>query len=151
MGRRWQADDLSDEMDDGTVTTRSLIRGPLGLPARAAAATLRPLSGAATAAVEAGIAVERQAVRRLLDSEELDYIVDMFFASGVLDRIVDELLESEALWRLVDEIAASPAVRDAITQQGLGFADQLAHQVRARSRHADGWLETKAHRRLSKK
>ena len=53
-----------------------------------------------------------------------------------------------ALWRLVDELASSPAVTGAITQQGLGFADQVGDVARARSRTADDWLERRA-RRLS--
>jgi hypothetical protein len=59
-------------------------------------------------------------------------------------------LASPALWRLVDEIAASPAVTAAITQQSLGFADQVEEQVRMRSRGADDWLEQKV-RRLTRR
>jgi hypothetical protein len=61
---------------------------------------------------------------------------------------VARLLESEDLWLLVDEIARSPAVTEAITQQSLGFADQVAGGVRARSRSMDDWLEHKARRAL---
>jgi hypothetical protein len=59
---------------------------------------------------------------------------------------VERLLESEELWVLVDEIARSPAVTQAITQQSLGFADQVAGGVRERSRDADGMLERAARR-----
>jgi hypothetical protein len=61
---------------------------------------------------------------------------------------VDRLLESEDLWLLVEEIARSPAVTEAITQQSMGFADQVADGVRGRSRRADDWLERAARRAL---
>ena len=50
--------------------------------------------------------------------------------SQVMDEAVRQLLESEDLWVLVDEIARSPAVTEAITQQSLGFADQVFDPVR---------------------
>ncbi len=138
------------------------------LGSRAAATAMRPITGAVGAAAEAGISLSRGPVDRLLDSGELDNLlnsprlhaaveqvlesqgaqklVDTFFDSGLFDRFVDRLLASDGLWRLVDEIAGSPAVTAAISQQGLGFADQLGDQLRARSRQADGWLERRAHR-----
>ena len=58
---------------------------------------------------------------------------------------IDQLKE---LWLLVEEIAESPAVTDAITQQGFGFADEVAGGMRARSRNADAWLERTARRAL---
>ena len=61
--------------------------------------------------------------------------------SGVVDEVVDRLLQSEQFWLLVDEIASSPAVADAISHQGAGFADQMAGVVRDRSRDADARLE----------
>jgi hypothetical protein len=68
------------------------------------------------------------------------------FDSGLFDRILERLVASDGLWQAVDEIAASPAVTAAISQQGLGFADQVTDQVRARSRKADDWLERAARR-----
>jgi len=56
------------------------------------------------------------------------------------------LLESDELWLLVDEIAGSPSVTRAISQQGVGFADQVAGVVRRRSERADARLERAAHR-----
>ena len=58
------------------------------------------------------------------------------------------LLESEELWLLVDEIARSPAVTEAIGQQSIGFADQVAGAVRTRSFSADDRLEGAARRLL---
>jgi hypothetical protein len=156
--------------------TRSFRSGPLkpltDIGGRAAAAALRPLTGAvgaaAGAAAEAGISLEQRAVDRLLDSGELErflasprfqavvaqvvrsdgatQLIDTFFDSGLFDRFVDRLLASDGLWRLVDEIAASPKVREALSQQGLGFADQVGAAVRTRSRKGDRRLERAADR-----
>jgi hypothetical protein len=68
--------------------------------------------------------------------------------SPAMDRLVARLLESEELWLIVDEIAQSPAVTEAITRQSVGFADQVAGQVRDRSRSADARLERAARRML---
>jgi hypothetical protein len=66
--------------------------------------------------------------------------------SGVVDEVVDRLLQNEQFWLLIDEIASSPAVADAISHQGAGFADQMAEVVRDRSRNADARLERVARR-----
>jgi hypothetical protein len=178
----------------------SRARGLLGVPGRAAATTLRPLTGMIGAAASVGVGVERRAVDRLLDSSELeralnqaidsvriqaslerafqtdglrrlvdglfdsglldqvvtrlfdtgliDRTIDKVFDSGLIDHVFERLLASEALWHLIDEIAASPAVTAAISQQGLGFADQVGDEVRARSRQADDRLERTARRLL---
>ena len=143
--------------------------GPFAdLSGRAASATLRPLTGSVGAVAEAGISLEQRAVDRLLESGELErlldsarlqaivaqvirsegatQLIDTFFDSGLFDRVVDRLLASDGLWRLIDEIASSPAVRAAVSQQGLGFADQLGDVVRERSRTGDRRLERVADR-----
>jgi hypothetical protein len=71
--------------------------------------------------------------------------------SRLIDEFVDRLLESEELWVLVDEIARSPAVTDAISTQGIGFADQVAGVVRDRSRTADARVERIARRLLRRR
>jgi hypothetical protein len=71
--------------------------------------------------------------------------------SRLVDEAVARLLESEDLWVVVEEIAQSPAVTDAITQQSMGFADQVADGVRTRSRSADAWLERAARRALRRR
>ena len=149
--------------------SRSRTFGPLAdLGGRAASATLRPLTGAVGAVAEAGISLEQRAVDRLLESGELEQLldsarlqaiaaqvirsegatrlIDTFFDSGLFDRVVDRLLASDGLWRLIDEIASSPAVMAAVSQQGLGFADQLGDVVRERSRKGDRRLERVADR-----
>jgi hypothetical protein len=157
--------------DDHKRNSRSRPLGPLtDIGGRAAAATLRPLTGAVGAAAEAGVSLEQRVVDRLLESGELErllgsarlqaivaqvvgsegatQLIDTFFDSGLFDRFVSRLLSSDGLWRLVDEIAASPAVRAAVSQQGLGFADQVGDAVRARSRKGDRRLERAADRLL---
>ena len=155
--------------DDHTRNSRSRPLEPLtDIGGRAAAAALRPLTGAVGAAAEAGIGLEQRALDRLLESGELErllastrlqaivaqvvesdgatQLIDTFFDSGLFDRFVDRLLASDGLWRLVDVIAASPSVRAAVSQQGLGFADQVGEAVRARSRKGDRRLERAADR-----
>ncbi len=146
--------------------------GPLhavaSLGGRAATVTLRPIAGAVEAAAGVGVELERRAVDRLLESGELERLlagervqavvrqvlesegakslIDVFFDSGLFEQFVQRLAASDALWQLVDEIAQSPSVTAAISQQGLGFADQMGGEMRARSRRADDWLERAAQR-----
>jgi hypothetical protein len=148
----------------------------IGFGTRAATATLRPVVGVVDAAAGAGLRLQRRAVDRVLESDELERVVivavnsahiqealrlalesdgaarlvDSLFESGLIDRLFERLLESEALWHLIDEIAASPAVTAAISQQGLGFADQVGDDVRARSRKADDWMERAARRLIGR-
>jgi hypothetical protein len=129
---------------------------------------VKPFASAAGSAAETGMNLQRRAVDRLLDSGELEHVldsprlqaiidqvltsrgaqtlIDSFFESGLFDRFIERLVESDALWRLVDKVAASPAVTAAVAQQGLGFADQVGDEVRTRSRKADDWLERSARR-----
>ncbi len=143
---------------------------------RTAAATLRPLSGMIDVATDVGIGLERRAVDRVLDSDEVERVltavidnprlqlalqrvlasdgakrlVDTLFDSGLVDRVLERLLASDSLWYVIDEIASSPAIAAAISQQGLGFADQVGDEVRERSRKADDWVE-RAARRLARR
>jgi hypothetical protein len=108
-------------------------------------------------------ALERPGAERLvaqaLESPGMERLVtravDSRLADETVVRIVDEtvsrLAEREALWTLIDEIARSPAVTEAISQQGMGFADQIAGDVRERSRHADARLENVAMRLLRRR
>ena len=137
------------------MSERERTRGfqPLGgIGGRAAAATLRPLTDAAYPELErlisAALESERlqESLRRALESEGAHQLIDDFFDSGLFDHFVDRLLASPGLWHLVDEIADSPAVTRAITQQGLGFVDQIGGVLRTGSRHADDRLERAASR-----
>jgi hypothetical protein len=84
----------------------------------------------------------------VLDSDGMDRLVAQVLASRLLDRSVARVLASDELWLVVEEIAQSPAVTAAISQQGAGFADQIAGEVGERSRRADAWLERAARRML---
>jgi hypothetical protein len=86
----------------------------------------------------------------VVSSDGATQLIDTFFDSGLFDRFVDRLLVSDGLWRLVDVIAASPKVRAALSQQGLGFADQVGDAVRARSRKGDRRLERAADRLMGR-
>lgn len=90
-------------------------------------------------------------VEAALDSPTVERLIGSAIQSRLLDEAVARLLESDDLWLLVDEIARSPAVTAAITQQSVGFADQVAGGVRARSRSADAWLEGRARRILRRR
>jgi hypothetical protein len=71
--------------------------------------------------------------------------------SRLVDEAVQRVLDGEELWLVVDEIAKSPAVTEAIGRQSLSFADQVAGQVRNRSRSADARLEQAARRVLRRR
>jgi hypothetical protein len=85
-----------------------------------------------------------------LESPAAEQLVAQVIESRLLDTVVERLLESEELWLLVDEIAHSAPVTDAIGKQSVGFADQVAGQVRVRSQRADAGLERAARRVLRK-
>lgn len=87
---------------------------------------------------------------RALDSAEVDRLIGQMIDSHIVDTAIEHLLEADALWALVDTIAQSPAVTAAISRQGLGFADQMAGEVRQRSLRADDRLEGLA-RRLARR
>jgi hypothetical protein len=115
--------------------------------------------------------VERLA-ERLLEGPELERIVERALNSPGTERIaglvvespvvqqaigqivddtVERLRDSPAMWTLLEEIMHSPAVAEAITQQSLGFADQVGDEVRERSRTVDDKLERAAWRLLRRR
>jgi hypothetical protein len=83
---------------------------------------------------------------RVVESPTVERVVLRLIQSRLMDEAVVQLLESDDLWLLVDEIARSPSVTEAISHQGLGFADQVAAAVRERSQRADARLEHAARR-----
>jgi len=144
--------------EDPKDNQRSRSFRPLGgIGGRAAAATLRPFTDAAAVELEAllATALDSESVQRGLrsafESDGGKQLVADFFDSELFDEFVDRLLASPSLWRLVDEVADSPAVTAAISQQGLGFADQVGEEVRRRTRRADDWLERLAHRLIRRR
>jgi len=118
------------------------------LPRRVAARALADgVVEAAAARMFDGPELER-VVEAALESPASERLLVRVIESSLLDQAVERLLMSEELWVAVDEIARSPAVAEAIAQQGMGFADQVAGGVRTRSRRADDWLERAARRTL---
>ena len=87
-------------------------------------------------------------VEAALESPTVERLIGTAIESRLVDEAVVRLLQSDDLWLLVEEIARSPAVTDAIARQSVGFADQVADGVRARSRTADAWVERRARRLL---
>ena len=85
-------------------------------------------------------------VAAALESPAVERTIGRVIDSRLLDATVTRLLESEDLWILVDEVARSPAVLEAVTHTGAGFADQVAGRVRGRSQRADARLEQLARR-----
>jgi hypothetical protein len=145
------------------------VRGPLTGAVRIARRDLRPFlelaEEGALAALEAILAspgaqaatdmvaesgLDERFADRLVDSPATERVLDRVMTGPLLEDAVARLLESEELWVLVDEIAHSPSVTDAIGQQGIGFADQVAGVVRERSSRADARLERIA-RRLARR
>jgi hypothetical protein len=144
--------------EEPKYNARSRAFRPLGgIGGRAAAATFRPFTDAAAVELEAllATALDSESVQRGLrsafESDGGRQLVADFFDSGLFDEFVDRLLASPALWRLVDDVAASPAVTAAITQQGLGFVEQVGDDVRRRARRADDLLERGAHKLLPRR
>ena len=127
---------------------------------------MRPAATALTAVQrrveDAVLTAVEDAIDRAITQGLVERIVEQLLAEGIVERTVDRvfderrvidemvkrLIESEALWVLVEEIAQSPAVTEAIQRQSIGFADQVAGEVRKRSRRADDRLERVARRAL---
>ena len=91
------------------------------------------------------------ALELAVQNPDAERLVASLFESHLLDEVVARLLRSDELWLVVDEVARSPAVTDAITQQGFSFADQVAGGVRDRSRSADALVERTTRRLLRRR
>ena len=85
-------------------------------------------------------------IARVADSPDVERLVRGMVDTRLVDAVLVQLLESEGLWVLVEEIVQSPTVTNAISQQGVGFANQMAGVMRDRSRTADDRLERLARR-----
>ena len=91
------------------------------------------------------------ALELAVQNPDAERLVASLFESHLLDEVVARLLQSDELWLVVDEVARSPSVTDAITQQGFSFADQVAGEVRDRSRSADALVERTTRRLLRRR
>lgn len=121
-----------------TELTASMVRG-----------ASRRLGELALTGLDAVLAsrIAEEAVDHALASRLADHTVDRVFdQERLIDEAVSRLIESEELWVLVDSIAKSPAVTEAIARQSVGFADQVAEEVRDRSQRLDMRLERAARR-----
>jgi hypothetical protein len=151
---------VTEQMLAGGVLDRAIERATAtGAPERLAEQMLADgIADQIAARLLSGPELER-IVERALESPGMERVVDRIVESRLLDetitRVVDdvvgELPSSEALWGLIDVIASSPAVTAAISQQGMGFADQVAEEVRERSRGIDARLERGAWRLLRRR
>lgn len=90
-------------------------------------------------------------VESALDSAAMERLVVRVIESKLLNEVVERLLQTDELWLMVDEIARSPSVTEAITHQSVGFVDEVAGGVRARSRKADNVIESRVRRALRRK
>jgi hypothetical protein len=151
---------VTEQLLAGGVLDRALDRATAtGAPERLAERMLADgIADQIAQRLLAGPELER-IVERSLESPGMERVVDRIVESRLIEetiaRVVDdvatELPSSDALWALIDVIAQSPAVTDAITQQGFGFADQVADEVRERSRRIDARLERGAWRLLRRR
>jgi hypothetical protein len=96
------------------------------------------------------VALDSPGMERLVSRAVQSRLTEATIAR-LIDDAVTRLPQTQALWALVDEVAQSPAVIDAMTAQGRGLADDVATDVRDRSRGADDWLERTARRVLHRR
>jgi len=158
---------------DHAANSRPGFVSPLaGIAGRVAGSALRPVTGTMRIAVGVCRSAERRVVERVLSGGELKRVansalddarvkdalrrafdrdgagplIDSLFDRGLIDYFIERLAASDALSRLVDDIAHSPAVRAALSQQGLGYAGQVGGAARERSPRADHRTERAAGR-----
>jgi hypothetical protein len=156
LGRRAERDARTAAGDVARWATLSLLDGILASSVADAAVDRVLASHWAERTVVQAVDGEQahRALAAALDSPALEravvQVIESRLADDAVARIVDRTIarlpENPALWSLVDEVAQSPAVRDAISHQSAGFAEELAEDVRERSRRADEQLEGAARR-----
>jgi hypothetical protein len=141
---------------------RSLANSARGV----ATGVLKPVAGGAANAVSAGVDVVSAGVdaaprigasalrstrldgpgllgrlERVLDSEQAAAVATVVARSAAFDELLRQMAANEGLWALIDVIAGSPAVREAVAQQGVGLADEVGYVVRSRARSVDDRIE----------
>ena len=91
--------------EDQTRTFRLGPLGPLvGFGTRAATTTLRPIVGVVEAAAGAGLSLERRAVNRVLESDELERVVVVAINSEHIQAALKQALESDGAAQLIDSV-----------------------------------------------
>jgi hypothetical protein len=153
----------------GVWTAKTALRPPAAVLATCSRAAERAVASAADSVADRLLAegLAERFIERLLEAPEVEHLLSVMLDSPGMERLVNRAIEShltesvmarliddaarqlpqsKALWALIDQVAQSPAVTDAITQQGLGLADEVAADLRDRSRDADAWLERAARR-----
>ena len=90
--------------------------------------------------------VLERVVEQLAATGELDRLLAQALASPRTAELTDQVVASEAMQQAVRQVAASPAVRDALTRQTMGFAEEVVERVRLDARRLDARLEAAVHR-----
>ena len=136
----------------GRAVGEAAVRPAAQLAGRTA---VRGTRAAVNAALDSGLVDDAlgsptfdRLTQRVLDNPSMERLVVRVIDSRLVDAAVTRLLENDDLWIVVDEVARSPAVTDAISAQGFGFAEQVAGAVRQRSVRADDRIERAARRLL---
>src|SRR5690242_8725972 len=80
------------------------VRGLVGIGGRAAGVTLRPVRGAANMAVDAGVGLERRAVDRVLDSEELERVLLAALDSPRVQSAVKRMVATDGAKAIIASI-----------------------------------------------
>lgn len=80
-------------------------------------------------------------VRSVLAAPGVELAVTRVLESELLDAATARFLEGEEIERVIERIAQGPELRAAVAAQSFGLADQVADQVRGRSRSGDDVAE----------
>ena len=105
-------------------------RGLLGIPGRAAAITLRPISGAVGRAAAAGVEAERRTVDWVLQSPELERALNAAVDSVRIQASLERAVDSEGVKRLVDRLFDSGLLDQVIARMfETGLIDRVVAQM----------------------
>jgi uncharacterized RDD family membrane protein YckC len=123
------------------LPVRVLARGPLQPIVVRAEQRVALVGSAARARARTRARKAAPDLERRLDSALAGPIPE-----AVMRRMVDRVLESPELDRVVEQVASSPAVRAAVAQQTTTFASEVATQVRERAGELDDVVEQTVNR-----
>ena len=80
-------------------------------------------------------------VRSVLSAPGVELAVTRVLESELLDAATARFLEGDEFERVIERIAQGPELRAAVAAQSFGLADQVADEVRGRSRSGDDVAE----------